>query len=364
MSTGTGSGRSARGRGRTTTLADVARRAGVSIATASFVLSGRGGLRSAGSPRTKERVRAAAEELGYVPNRHAQAMRTGRGGGIVLALSALGDPWGVSLTRQVRATALPHDLSTLVLADERWFEYLQGASADAALITSIDLTPDGPSLTRRLAAGTQTGIVAFTAQMEPEGFDVIASTPFAAMREAYALLRSRHPVVHLLAPHPVPVGEEPPRPRLGSFLDAVREHGDGSPERLVRTTESGDRATYLSALDWLAGLDRPAAVICYTGYQAIALQRAADRIGLRTPEDLEIISIGDVPEESLYFGAISYFGVQDVFSRIAEVVVDRARDRTDRPGTLHTFEWELFPGCTSRDGADVADGDPDAAVPS
>ena len=46
------------------TLADVAREAGVSIATASFVLSGRGGLRSAGSAETKAKVRAAAEQLG------------------------------------------------------------------------------------------------------------------------------------------------------------------------------------------------------------------------------------------------------------------------------------------------------------
>ena len=65
----------------TVTLADVARTAGVSLATASFVLSGRGGSRSAGSETTKAKVRAAAAELGYVPNRHAQAMRTGRGGG-------------------------------------------------------------------------------------------------------------------------------------------------------------------------------------------------------------------------------------------------------------------------------------------
>src|SRR5699024_3419668 len=92
----------------------------------------------AGSAVTKEKVRAAASELGYVPNRHAQAMRTGRGGGIVMALGTLDDPWGVQLTAKVREHALPHDLSTLVLADDRWFEYLMGASADAALITSID----------------------------------------------------------------------------------------------------------------------------------------------------------------------------------------------------------------------------------
>src|SRR5699024_8673106 len=181
------------------TLADVAGRAGVSIATASFVLSGRGGSRSAGSPATKAKVRAAAEELGYVPNRNAQAMRTGRGGGIVLSLGTLDDPWGVQLASQVRRDALPYELSTLVLADERWLEYLSGASADAAFITSVDFVEDGPERVRRLNAATQTGIVAFTAQMEPDGFDVISSTPYRAVAQAYRRPRGRHETGRLLA---------------------------------------------------------------------------------------------------------------------------------------------------------------------
>ena len=151
----TGTGTRARGNGRAlprtpVTLADVAREAGVSVATASFVLSGRAGSRSSGSPETKAKVRAAAEALHYVPNRTAQAMRTGRGGGVVLALGTLADPWGVSLARQVRSDALPHELSTLILADERWYEYLQGASADSAFITSVDFGADGPEKVRRL----------------------------------------------------------------------------------------------------------------------------------------------------------------------------------------------------------------------
>src|SRR5690606_16443370 len=111
---------------RTVTLADVARQAGVPIAPAPFFPSGRRGSRSAGSATTKAKVREAAATLGYVPNRHAQAMRTGRGGGIVLTLGSLDDPWGVQLTSQVCEDALVHDLSTLVLADDRWYEYLLG----------------------------------------------------------------------------------------------------------------------------------------------------------------------------------------------------------------------------------------------
>ena len=58
---------------------------------------------------TKAKVREAATSLGYVPNRHAQAMRTGRGGGVVLALGTLEDPWGVQLATRVRDQALAQE---------------------------------------------------------------------------------------------------------------------------------------------------------------------------------------------------------------------------------------------------------------
>ncbi|MCC2309440.1 LacI family DNA-binding transcriptional regulator [Cellulomonas chengniuliangii] len=64
-----------RGRGAgAVTLKDVAAAAGVSVATASQALSGRGRM----TPATRERVRGAAEDLGYLANALAQGLRTGR----------------------------------------------------------------------------------------------------------------------------------------------------------------------------------------------------------------------------------------------------------------------------------------------
>ena len=56
------------------TLRDVAERAGVSTAAISQALNDRGSLR----PETRERIKAIAAELGYSPNKHAAALRSGR----------------------------------------------------------------------------------------------------------------------------------------------------------------------------------------------------------------------------------------------------------------------------------------------
>lgn len=72
------------------TSRDVARLAGVSQSTVSFVLTGRSGI----SEATRERVLGAAAELNYRPNLAARSMRTRRSGrlAVVMPISALNDP--------------------------------------------------------------------------------------------------------------------------------------------------------------------------------------------------------------------------------------------------------------------------------
>ncbi|VEG30033.1 LacI family DNA-binding transcriptional regulator [Actinomyces howellii] len=66
------------------TRADVARLAGVSPSTVTYVLTGK----RATSARTRQRVRAAVDELGYHPNRHASvlAARSARNVGVLLRM--------------------------------------------------------------------------------------------------------------------------------------------------------------------------------------------------------------------------------------------------------------------------------------
>src|SRR5690625_5304976 len=182
---------------------------------------------------------------------------------------------------------------------------------------------------RRLSASSHSGLVAFSATMEPERFDVIRSSPHRAVRDAYRRLRARHDRVRLLAPDRLHLlgGTQVPQ-RTQTFLDTAREHGDGPAEDLVRTSLPGGRESYRTSLEWLSAPERPEAVICYTGYQAVALQAAAERLGLRQPADLEIISIGDGPPGSPSHGSRTHHGVQDVFVRISEVVVGRSEEHT------------------------------------
>lgn len=84
------------------TLAEVARLAGVSAATASRVLNGSA---RTPAPDIAERVRKAAEELGYVPNATAQGLVKASSGLIGLIVHDIADPYFSAIARGVQATA-------------------------------------------------------------------------------------------------------------------------------------------------------------------------------------------------------------------------------------------------------------------
>src|SRR5690554_5547715 len=78
-------------------LRDVAAAAGVSTATVSYVLNGTPGQSI--RPQTQERVRRAADALGYVPHRVARTLREGRSR---IVLLNVGDLLGSSMTSVIR----------------------------------------------------------------------------------------------------------------------------------------------------------------------------------------------------------------------------------------------------------------------
>lgn len=85
--------------GSAPTIETIARRAGVSTASVSRVLRGLGGL-----PETIAKVRAAATELGYVPNAMARSLRGGHTHQVTFAMPDIGNPVYTAMVRHIQET--------------------------------------------------------------------------------------------------------------------------------------------------------------------------------------------------------------------------------------------------------------------
>ncbi|WP_033283106.1 LacI family DNA-binding transcriptional regulator [Streptomyces sp. NRRL F-525] len=92
------------------TMVDVARSAGVSVATVSHVLNDTRPV----LPGTREAVLAAIEELGYTPNTLARSLVTSRTRSIGLAVSAISNPYFTEILQGVEAGALEQGYSLLI----------------------------------------------------------------------------------------------------------------------------------------------------------------------------------------------------------------------------------------------------------
>src|SRR5829696_658232 len=87
-------------------LSDVARRAGVSLATASRALAGRDGV----SEQVAEHVRQVSRELGYVANMHARTLAGGVASTVGLIVHQIDDPYFSEIAGGVVQAAGEQDL--------------------------------------------------------------------------------------------------------------------------------------------------------------------------------------------------------------------------------------------------------------
>ncbi len=135
-------------------LQDVAARAGVSTATVSRALSGKGHV----SPRARARVQQAAQELGFVVSYHASSLASGRSRNIGVVLPHV-DRWFFSTVLEGVAGALMeagYDLTLYNFEGDRYREtvltdFLLRKRLDAAVAVSLPLDP--PETEQLFAAG-------------------------------------------------------------------------------------------------------------------------------------------------------------------------------------------------------------------
>lgn len=136
------------------TIADVARRAGVSRTTVSHALSGKGRV----DPETRARVKAAARDLGYRPSVRAQRLRVGRSGAVAI-MSALpptivgeNSEMGFLLEMAMPAAreCLAHGCSLVLVPPGATREHLDGLDVDGAIVIDPrDRDPNCAALAER-----------------------------------------------------------------------------------------------------------------------------------------------------------------------------------------------------------------------
>lgn len=273
---------------------DIAKRAGVSRATVSYVLNDN--LRQSISSATRQAVLSAAAELGYRPNVAAQALRSGRGRTVLFPLPGLAhthvvdqlvDACHVALDKAGLALVTDHTAYSSVDAQlDAWLKFSPAAVIDL-LLPRGDLVR--PALARQ-------GVTVLSTALPVEAFWESTSDELARacrFTQIGHLLERGAQRIAVVLPSQLPTDPRSQRTftRKVRLMAAER----GAEIRMDRVVlESGPVQRLVAR--WLRAREGPPdAVAAYNDDYAIAVQSALLACGVSVPDDVQVIGVDDIP---------------------------------------------------------------------
>lgn len=281
-------------------LAEVARRAGVSKATASRALSGAAHV----SPAARERVAAAASDLGYVVSSTAASLVTGRTKNVGVITPFINRWFFAEVLEGIEGALIRagYDLTLFRLPAEpeqrsRLFHYfLVRKRVDAIVCVGVALTPSEVELIhtlRRPAVGIGGAIPGIaTMSIDDEQATLLAT------RHLISLGHER--IVHVGGDLGEQMDFQVHARRLNGFRRAMDEAGLPHDDAFV-ATEFSVPGGYEAALPLIADpTSRPTAIVAGCDEIAIGAITAARQLGLVVPADLSIVGIDDHPYAAMF----------------------------------------------------------------
>ena len=310
----------------TVRLVDIAEQAGVTVSTASRALSRPEMVR----PETRERVQAAANALGYVPNRLARGLITGRSSTIVMVLPDMTSPLFAFLAQAAQAEARGRGFDVLV-ADSRWDDDREIALVDRA---------------KGYAEGVIVCMPSASHPVEADGPPIVAIN--RRMRGAHAVVLDQATIVETQLAHLLGLGHE----RILS-LSGPKKYWAAHERRRHAERLAGDHHLEISApidptfdagVEFADHIDPDVtAVIAFTDGQAAGLiARLAER-GIRVPEDVSVIGANDVPLARMMNPALTTMRAPlDAMGRAAVSLLLDHLQRDGGPTIVETMSSELI----------------------
>lgn len=283
------------------TIKEVAKAAGVSVATVSRVLNNEQVV----AAQTAERVKAAIERLDYSPNMLGNSLRKSRTDSVLVLLPTLSNQFFSRILRGIEQEAKKRRYNVMICmtgadreTEEKYLAMLKTRRADGVIFLASTL--EGEALTAlakrypvvqccEYTAGSQTPFVAI--DNEKAGYDATA-----------ALIGRGHRNIAFLGANRDTVSSEE---RRRGYLKALAEAGIPPREENILLEGYGFDSGIRSAARLLAREEKPTAVFAAADSIAIGLIRGLTEAGCRVPEDMAVIGCDDIAVASFMTPSLS-----------------------------------------------------------
>lgn len=317
----------------TTTIRDVAKRAGVGLGTVSRVINDSPQV----SEATRERVQTAIAALNFMPNPTARRLSLGKTLTIAVIVPWFTRPAEVERLRGVENTLAESDYDLVLYnvetpekRDAYFRDVTRSERADGVLIISLSPRDDD---VERLARSTVPIVLVDANHPSLKSLNRVITDDVAGGRMATQhLLDLGHTRIGYISdPIDTPFNFTSSRDRLQGYRQALQAAGIPFQSDYHRQGEHGRYEARRLANEMLQLPDRPTAIFATSDTQALGVLEAAQDCGLRVPEELSVIGFDDI-EISEYIGLTTIRQLlYESGKRGVELLLDVLEDSAAKP---------------------------------
>ncbi|WP_245430381.1 LacI family DNA-binding transcriptional regulator [Rhizobium tropici] len=319
----------------------MARAAGVSQATVSMVLSGGGASIPA---ETWERITKAAKDLGYVPNRFAQALKTSRTMTIACIVPDITNPFYPSLIRGIQSVADGQNYDVITVntdgtpeRERHFLDWARQGRVDGVI--GVFFTLKAKDFNPLVEAGVP--IVRIESSKKRGGEipidDIYVDSRAAAQTVTEYLLGLGHKRIALVAGRGGPQAH-----RIEGYRKALAEFGH--PDHVVTDDEFSEMGGVRAAESILGGDFRPTAIFAANDLMAIGVMQSLRERGIRIPEDIAVVGFDDISAAKLVTPTLTTVAQFQwkMGERAAQMLMERLRGEKTGAGTAVEMPFDLI----------------------
>lgn len=292
------------------TIEDVAERAGVHASTVSRALSRPDQV----SDATRSRVESIAAELGFVPNRAARGLITGRTGNVAVIVPDITNPHFASLVRSASRAARDRDLQLLLVdTGEHPDEEVQAARALAPEVDGL-IVLSARKLHRELDAIGSTDVVFVDRPVKGRSSVVMRAGAATAEALDHLAALGHRSFAYLTGPKASWAAGERRR-----AAQRAAKQANVDIDLIEVATPTFDEAA--STVDELVA-SRATAVMVFNDQMALGVISALAARGIDVPGDVSVVGCDDVPMAAMTSPALTtiHMPVREVGARAVELL--------------------------------------------
>ncbi|AKD54250.1 LacI family DNA-binding transcriptional regulator [Spirosoma radiotolerans] len=332
-------------------IKDIAQKAGVSTALVSYVLNGKEKESRVGQ-EIALKIKQIASELNYQPSHLAKSLRSGKTHTIGLIIADISNPFFANIARVVEDEAKRYGYTVIIgSSDENaeksqdLIDVLVNRQVDGFIIVSAENSDQQVQLLKN----KHIPFVLLDRYFPEIATDFVSTDHYKASYDAGThLVRNKYKHIGMIAYDSQLFHM---KERIRGYRDALQDnnithHSSWLKEVRINDIESGVKR----ALDEMLSSDQPIDALLFATYSlAVSGLKYINKLGLKVPDELAIVSFGQAEVFELYYCPITYLKqpIVHLGQTAVELLINKLKNKPDEPAQI-LMQAELIERASSK----------------